>query len=373
MPSYQSEAAPSRRLGAAVLVSSLLCLGAAPYEDPRRGFRVELPQGWALAPRFGDTQGMVFARTARTRRDSGLVHLMVRAESTAPTFTAFVAAMEEGLAGQPGFARVKEHKGRLAGQPALVREYRASVGEDLEKRIVAHYVPAGGRFFLVQYEGRARDVERVQGELKAMLDSFAVLDVAGGPAPRSSPVPAAVDEEALVGRWENDDGLVLVLGSDRGFVLGELGGRFEVDARTLTLVIPGKGRELFTFTLDAAAGTLVLESPNLDAPMTYRRDGARREKLERPSSAPAPASSSPEAGLRGRWRAAAGVELFLGSDGAFVLGPHRGRWSVEGSTLRLARSGAEVLSYRFRREGPALLLEGGDLDAALTFQRVSPE
>ncbi len=360
MTSYQSAAGLSKRLRALVVAAALAGLGAAPYEDARRGFRLELPDGWALAPRFGETQAMVFTREVRTRRDRGLVSLTVRSEAGHPTFTAFVEAQERALSAQPGFARLGERRAPLGGSPALLREYRAELAPGEEKRLRAYFLPAPDRAYLALVEGRARDLERVDKELAVALASFRTLGVSAPPPPpppRAEPGPGAV-----AGRWENDDGLVLVLGSDGGFVLGELTGRFELDDRTLTLVIPGQGREPFGYTLDATAGTLVLESSNLEAPMTYRRRGAGQ-------AAPAPRAAAPAGGLAGDWRAGEAVVLRLGADGRFELGSHRGTWSAEGALLRLDRGGGEVISYRHRLEGAELVLEGADLDAPLRLTR----
>src|SRR5687768_12722025 len=105
---------------------------------------------------------------------------------------------------------------------------------------------------------------------------------------------------AIAGRWVNDDGLVLALGDDSSFALAEATGRYEVQADTLTLIIPGQGRESFTFVHDPAAGTLILSSPNLGTPMTYRRTSGAGAKTPAPQRAKS-ASSDASDELIGRW------------------------------------------------------------------------
>lgn len=378
VPSYQSAGRAVKSLGAArvlaVLALATLTTASRPYEDARRGFRITLAEGWALSPLFGDTEGMVFRRDISSRRGEGLALLMVRSVPLpAGGLEAYMAGVERELGAQPGFRRLEDRTARIGGREAEVRVYRTLVSAEsrLEKQIRAHFLAASGRAYLIHLEAPPRDLARIEPEVEAMLASFEVL----GPRREgvSDPRPT---RPSLAGRWVNDDGLVMVLGADESFALADVAGRFEVKGDTLTLVIPGQGRESFSFVLDPGAETLTLSSANLEAPMVYRRGGRsaeapRKSGGDAPGDAPGTGPADPSA-IAGTWETSSGkntVRLTLRKDGGFRLGPHAGKWSASGGTLRLERSATDVISYRFHVNNGALVLEGGDLDGPVSFTR----
>ncbi len=92
--------------------------------------------------------------------------------------------------------------------------------------------------------------------------------------------------------------------------------------------------------------------------MVYRRAAA----------APAPDHSR----LIGKWRATKvepAFELTLTAEHTFVLGPYSGKWAVDGSQLRLAKTPTEFVTYRFRLDKRGLVLSEGDLDRPVRFVR----
>ncbi|MCK6552920.1 hypothetical protein L6R52_44260, partial [Myxococcota bacterium] len=352
---------------------------AAPYEDTRRRFSLELPSGWGLAPQFGDTSGMVFQKKVVARRATTLAILVVRLDDYAATdVTDYANKMEAELKGLPGYKRIAERSALVGGKPALVRELRvlASKEPKIEKTIVAHFVEASGHHYMLHFESTSADLHRFQDDLAAILASFRPQLVAS--APREPIGRAELDPRGpapnLAGRWMNDDGLVLVLGGDGSFALAEASGRYEIKDGALTLIIPGQGRESFTFTHDDVAGTLTLASANLGDPMVYRRikGGAPTPPPRTEPKKSAPGLPPAIAELVARWTTptpSGPLVMELRGDRTFTMGKMVGQWDATLDRLTLTRGGEELVSYRYRWSGDQLALTGGDLEEEVVFQR----
>jgi hypothetical protein len=350
---------------AALFVAATALLGAKPYEDTRHRFRVELPEGWALTPQFGDVHGMVFQRTLGTRQRRSLGTLIIHTDSSSGVDTKQYAEQHErALSTQGGFERVKESAVMIGGLPALAREYRALASKkpEIKKTMRAHFLEVNGVKYLLHFESITRDFTKLEGDITTVLASFTPLAKSSGSSETAEQIAIEPERAAanLAGRWVNDDGLVMVLGGDGSFALDEANGRYEVRDNVLTMIIPDKGRESFTFAYDAGEGTLTLSSPNLGEPMLYRRVGASSAK------------ASPTGDLTGRWitpTASGPLVLDLRRDKSFVMGSSTGQWSVSGDRLTLIRNGADMLRYTFRLNGDRLALSGGDLEVEVVFSR----
>jgi hypothetical protein len=345
------EALPSYH---ALVAIALLSLGARPYRDTKDRFSLDLAPGWEMTPQFGDTLGMVFKKLIGKRRPTmALFMVRVAPPGTAGSRT-FADATEEVFAAQPGFRRLGESKVAIGGQPAFVRRYEAQVDREsgIKKRIDAHYLEAKGNVFLIHVETTSVERPKIENDVTAMLASFAPgsgASVAAPPPPSSS--------AAIAGKWINDDGLILLLEPDGSFALADVGGRYETAGDSLTLIIPEKGRESFTFSLGDK--TLTLRSPNLGAPMTYRRveSQVRHHKPEE---------------LVGAWETVGtsqSVALELRKSGKFTMGEFSGKWRYERGQLHLERSKSEVITYDVKLEGDRLILAGADLDRPIALRR----
>jgi hypothetical protein len=347
-----------------VVLAALSLIAAKPYEDTRHRFRVELPDAWQLSPQFGDTHGMVFQRSVGARHRKSLATLIIHVDSVpASDAKAYADAHEKALETQPGFERKSEGATTIGGLPALVREYKsfASKKQEIEKKMRAHVLEAAGHHYLIHVETTARDFNKIESDLKTILKSF-TPSAGEKKDPVSMKIEETLETPILAGRWTNDDGLVMVLGGDGSFALAEAVGRYEVKDNVLTMIIPGQGRESFTFVLDGIAGTLTLSSPNLGSPMTYRRGG----------NAPARTSGDDAKDLAGKWitpTANGPLVLELRKDKSFTMGSSSGQWAAGANRLTLIKGGAETVSYIFRREGDRLALSGGDLEVEVVFTR----
>lgn len=346
-----------------------------PYEDTKKRFRIELAEHWELAPRFGDMNGMTFQRVVRSRRGEALAILLIQIDSSGASGPKeYADAVEKDLEKQPGFARLGAST-TDSGRPALVREYKmlASKKPRIEKRARAHYFEARGHLYLLHFESSAAEFARLEPEAEQMMRSFTPLEPAaasGSESVRRDPDSSSKSE--IAGRWTNNDGLVLILGDDGTFALADASGRYEVQGPTLTLIIPGQGRESFSFLHDAGAATLTLSSPNLGQPMTYRRATASKKSDKRPSKMDPSATRA--ADLAGRWTTPAPggtLDLSLRPDKSFSMGAMKGQWSATADQLTLSRHGEAMIVYRFRIADGRLWLSGGDLEEEVVFGRRS--
>jgi hypothetical protein len=345
---------------AKVLAVAVLAIAARPYEDTQHRFRLDLAPGWELAPRFGDTLGMVFEKTFPDRHRSGLALFMVRIAppGTAGTKT-YAGAIERAFESQPGYRSLGEQRTRVGVYPGFVRRYRMNVadGAKLEKRVEAHFFEAEGRIFLVHVEGGSREMEKIGGDVRAMLASFVAHraaeespDIDPPDAPRSE---AQASRQELTGRFVNADGLMLTLDDGGTFSLADVTGTYEVQGDQLSLITGGK-RQSFRFALGPDG--LELTSPKLPKPIVYRR---------------APKATPRTAGdVVGSWQAmGADARLDLEANGRFRMGDVEGTWSLAEGRLRLEKSPSEVITYDVERTGDRLILSGADLDRPATFQK----
>jgi hypothetical protein len=364
---------------------ALSSVAARPYEDTRRRFRLELPEKWELVPQFGDTSGMTFRRVLKTRHGDVPAILLIHVDSVpAADAREYADAVEAQLKKQAGFTRLEEREGLVGGKPALIRDYKmlASKKPKIEKQVRTHYIDAAAHHYLLHFETTALEFHLVEKDLQQILDSF--RPIAGASQKKEAHAPIASDSaKAIAGRWVNDDELVLVLGDDGSFALAEASGRYEVEGGKLTMIIPGQGRESFTFIHDPEQRTLTLSSENLGKPMVYRRSG-RASSAKKVKTTPATEEqkrSTEQAEkinlaqltlLVGRWTTPTqngALVLDLRADGAYSMGSMKGRWSATPEQLTLAKNATERIEYKFRFDASRLMLSGGDLDEEVAFSR----
>ena len=337
-----------------VLLLAIFLSAARPYHDTKDRFSLELAPGWELAPQFGDTLGMVFKKIIG-QRPPVMALFMVR---VAPPGTAgsrtFADATEEVFAAQPGFHELGESRIAIGGRDGFVRRYEAEVDAKagLKKRIDAYYLEANGAIYLLHVETTARDRPKIDADVQRMLASF----VPGRPTGEEPPPPSSAAPR-VAGRWINGDGLILTLEDDATFTLADVGGRYEVTADSLTLIIPNKGRESFSFVL--GENTLTLRSPNLGEPMTYRRAEGKTKHH----------SSTDFVGAWETVGTSRPVSLALHKSGRFEMGEFAGKWRYENGQLHLERSKSEVIVYDAKLTGKRLILAGADLDRPIALER----
>ncbi len=322
----------------AAIISVLITAAAAPYTDTQQRFSLTLPEGWGLAPRFGQTEGMRFSRKLADRHGAGQVFIGIEAREQVGV-SEWIRSSSQNLTAAGH--KVRPSDSQVGGRPS--RRVRAVKGRAV---IRCDYLPAGAWVFRLCVQGTRRDLRLVESDVKVMLQSFrpkvGADPSADVPIAPLAPTPIAAP---LLGRFKSDAGSILQLHRDGRFALGPAEGVFEAQDDLLVL-ITAKGKRIeFRYVL--SRGTLTLTSSRLGKPAVYQRIKAR-------------ASADPIE-LTGTW-GGAGTKLVLKPDGNFTLGAHEGKWVAEGDKLRLRRRSGEVVSYKYRLSSEGLALSGGDLD-----------
>ena len=338
---------------------------SAPYVDTQDRFRLEIPEGWSLAPRFGDTAGMVFSR-AGPGHHPRTVQFEVRVEGVttarpADRLTAYLSAKTGGAAPAGRPVRVGAHSAARA-----TVEYEGGPPTPGPRVVTVWALTVDSVGYLLVFDRPRSAWNRYRPEIETMLRSFAPR--APRPARRAAPAPvpapppsagAKLSRADLVGRWRGPSGVELAFSADGRFILGDVLGRYTLSAPSALELEQLDGRRE-RFSVERDGRRLILRSSRLAEPAVYHRD-------DEPRAAPAPSAA-----LVGTWKALIGssdLVLRLDRDGRFTLGPYAGTWTVKGNELRLVRSPQERVTYRFRYDDPVLWLSGGDLDQPISFVR----
>ena len=368
--SYQSARSGWKMIFAGVLpgvVVGLLAssVRAAPYRDDRRGFSLELTEGWRLAPRFGETEAMVFERRFSSRRGRRTATLSVRRLPVEVTVARLQAELQRVWGDRVGRAAAID-----PAPPGLRHlfgwRYRPQ-GEARTRSAEAHGFVTDGRRFLVTLESAPRDVARFRIDVGRLLSTFEALAVrtpalrpandrvlragapkAGAPAPPPRPNASAT---VIVGRWIRPQGDPIEFFADGRYRLADVSGRYRW--RSGQLELTGTDGASRRFTVVRRGDRLEMVSSALPKPLVFER-------------------FRPMVALAGLWRAdlpKGTLILNLQRNGNFALGSHRGRWSVEGARLVLRKSKTEQLTYNWKLSVGILTLSGGDLDRPLLLSR----
>ena len=327
------------------------------YRDERRGFSLELADGWALAPVFGETRAMVFERRFSARRGGRRAALSIR-PIRLDRADADVWAELQRVWGP--------RRGRAEALVPVPTEWRYRYRPQSDRRGEAHLLTVDGARFLVTLSAARQDMARFRADAAARLRTLRRVrptsttergrgrrgdSEALNTSNEASTAPAEGAASAVVGRWVRADGPALVLFRDGRYRLADISGRYAWRAGRLLLTrTNGKPQ---AFHAELRADRLVLKADGLPAPLVFDR-------------------FRPERALAGVWVAVlpkGTLVLRLGPDGRFALGAHRGRWSVHGARLELRKSETEVLAYTWALADDGLILSGGDLDRPLKMAR----
>ena len=347
------------------LVWSCRADASSPYSDTKGRFRIELAHGWALAPRFGDTHGMVFERAFRFEKHSSVATLSIHAyDMEGDRLRESVAATDERPDADPEIRRTRTSRSRVGRHDAASTEYRRQPSRsDAARDIRIHRFDAHERRFFVRLECDARDCERVRADVEAMLASFVSLE--GTTTNSTTPKE---DRSHMLGRWIGPTGAMLLLRQGGEFELGDARGRFTASGGKLSLARGSGATHVFAYTIDDGGEVLTLRSSALREPAIYRR--ARTEAAP-PVDSPADVVPTPER-LAGTWTRRTDdrtVTLVLDANGSFSLDRVSGRWTLASGGLRLERTATETITYSGRCTHDGLVLWGGDLDDPIRFAR----
>ena len=347
--SYQSRGLRWKWL---VIVAAVGSLGAAPYVDTKGRFQLTPAEGWGLAPEFGDTFGMRFAKNlGRDQTATFLVHVD---PASADDALGFADAIEELHSPERRFRRTAQKKLRVNGRPAIMRAYEAVGTTGRRVMVRAWYVGASGRFYHLRAWAPRGAMRTVEAEVEGMVRSF----VPGRAEPVKSVATPPPVPTPLLGEWWNTEGVRVELAAGGSFELGDAGGSYTVEGRKLTLSPESGGTHRFRWSLVGDA--LELKSPKMKKAARYTRRAPETNDAMPPL---------------GSWRAKTPngpMILEISPNGEFTMGPLAGTWLVNGDKLVLTGKGGARVAYKFRRTKRRLTLSEGDLDEPLHMKRVGP-
>ncbi|MEL6185981.1 MAG: hypothetical protein AAFU79_15260 [Myxococcota bacterium] len=308
-----------------MLLAALLggAIGGAPYLDPKGRFTVEVPERFALSPRFGETRGARWTQEDLRRGESPVTfEILVRP----------VHACSSGQGARLGDGRAWRREALPEGERWALTTTRSC----LEVRWVG------------SHRARTREKRALRAMLETLQEGPKAASrslAARGPSP-PQPTVGALD---LTGQWQDVQGHQLRLDSQGNFRLGALEGQWRWEEGTLVLMGKSGPRR---FGVQRSKDALILSGGGLEEPLRFTRP---REDTPRPT-------------LGGSW-SGPGFELRLHPAGHFSLGDMKGEWAMDGQQLVL-RQGPNEVRYRWRRSGARLVLSGADLDAPITLLRV---
>jgi len=329
---------------ALLLIAPLLV--SAPYEDLKRRFRLDLPDGWRWTPQPGDTLGEWFRK-----EDTGAIgNFGVRVVKLTGTMTLqdFAAQTENAMKSEPGYRKLLEQASMLGTHPTIKREYVMDVsGSDaVQRRAQEQFLVNGEYGFWLHFETLAEGFDLFQRDVDHLLAGF--VPISGGQRAKV----AGKKAEKIIGRWNKvEDNLRFDLRLDGTFTLGDQTGTYVIDEDELTITIPGKVVEKFHYAF--LNNELVIAGPHLDEPIHYRR------------------VAGPAAPLFGTWRPRGRKgDLRLTSGGAFIYGTTSGNYHLNADLLTMKRKDGVELTYVFLLDGDLFKLSGGDLSDEVVFDRV---
>lgn len=319
---------------------------AAPYEDLKQRFRLELPDGWRWTPQPGDTQGEWFRKD-----DTGAIGnfgVRVVKLTQGMSLSDFASQTESAVRGEPGYRKLSEAPSMLGTHPTIKREYVMFVsGSDtMQRRAEEQFLVNGTYGFWLHFETLAEGFDLFQRDVDHLFASFVPIE--GGQRAKV----AGKKAESLIGHWTKEyDTLKFDLRLDGTFTLGEESGTYMVDNDELIVIIPNKAVEKFHYAF--VNDVMIIAGPHLDEPIRYRR------------------VPGPRAILYGIWQPRIkGAALRLTSGGAFVFGERTGAYKLANDFLTLKRKDGAELTYVYLLDGDLLKLSGGDLSEEVLFDRV---
>lgn len=324
---------------------------AAPFEDMRGRFALDLPPSWSFAPQPGEVSGASFQRVFNGVPATFSVQVMEVGAMT--TLDAFVAAVAAGVSQGSGYELVDEGHGQLAGLSILRRRYTVTTKGWGQHTKMAEdwYAVHGGKGYVVHMESAVETFKALEYDFGFLRNS---LRFAGVDPLAPSPHPAS-----LTGRWLmlGTDDTVFDLKADGTFDLAGTPGVWRVKGNDLLTRPLGGGSEIFQWRL--IDGELVLSGASLDQPIRYRRFGWQQPSLQ----------AVPEPSLLGRW-VAKGHALELSADNAVILDGRTGTY-VEADGMLIMRLGKkrDRVVVEFKLDGDRLTLARDQFGKGVVFRR----
>lgn len=242
-----------------LLIATLLTL---PFEDPQGRFVVDLPEGWSTSA--SDAGGVTFTKNRQAVFAVCSVRVIPLGQTGAQ---GYIKTLEQSAQNQPGFKVMAKGADKLGGTKAWRWRYVASIDQTgkLQKIVDERVITANGVAYMMHLETVAQAFESFVPEFSQLINSF------NYPRPEEQVSPVAVPNYVLVGSWrsETDAAMRLTFYADNRVLFGAFSGVYRIDGNQILIKLTNRDTQQYFWQL--VGGQLTLVSPQLPAPLRYRR------------------------------------------------------------------------------------------------------
>lgn len=240
----------------------LALLVTLPFQDPQQRFVVDLPDGWGVAA--SDAGGVTFSKN----RQGVLAVCSVRVVPLGQTgLEGYVQTLAQSAQSQPGYKVIAQGSDKLGGTRAWRRRFVANINQTgkMQKIVDERVIAANGVAYMMHLETVAQAFESFVPEFAQLINSF------NYPRPEEQVSPVAIPNYVLVGSWrsETDAAMRLTFYADNRVLFGSFSGVYRLDGNQLLIKLTNRDTQVYFWQL--VGGQLTLVSPQLPAPLRYRR------------------------------------------------------------------------------------------------------
>lgn len=264
-----------------MMLLALALVTVTPFSDAQSRYNVSLPDGWSFVPL---TTGNEDTATFRCQNDKLLANALINVMPAEHGATLHNIAVSSGsvAAKAPGYRLLAQGAAKLGSLDAFRRRYLQTIDDSgkWQKMSEDRWAMVSGRVFVVHVETLAESFAHFETDFDAIFASFLP----------GALIPVGDDmlvDSPLVGRWimtgANDT--VLDFRADGTFDLAGTHGTYVVEGKILRMRPLANGVEE-QFTWRRIKGELVLESPTLGEPITYRSAATPTKKGEKKKAQP---------------------------------------------------------------------------------------
>ena len=340
-------------------VFGALSAAAAPYNDTKDRFEIDLASGWRLAPVPLDGTGMVFKKDVDL--SPGLLRVHVAPWEPGLSVRSQFQKLMEPFEAEIGFHEISR---RVQNKGGWLRHHiNFTMFANGDARVVRkaqlEMIVAYGSAYVIYFECLEKGWKYFSADLRLMQKSF-------------KPKINRDTYAAVVGEWADvENGQSFILRKNNEFEMSHLKGIYTVDGGQMLLYLRD-GQERFRYRLQQKK--LYLSNSNLTRPQTFKRIDLLRTKSTGSKKKEQKPKSVKRMDLYGKWRVVDGslaepLTLFLSPTGTMAFGPMHGRWKYDNFTLTLTSVSGTQRVYHLSLDGRRMRMSGGDLDNEIILVR----
>ncbi len=332
---------------------------AAPYNDTKDRFEINLASGWRLAPVPLDGTGMVFKKEVDL--SPGLLRVHV-----APWEPGRSARTQFNKLMQPFEAEIGFHEisRRVQNKGGWLRHHiNFTMFANGDARVVRkaqlEMIVAYGHAYVIYFECLDKGWKYFSSDLRVMQKSF-------------KPKINSAIYDTVVGAWSDiENRQSLKLKKNNEFEMSHLKGIYTVDGGQMILFLKD-GQERFRYQIKK--NRLHLSNSNLSQPQIFKRVDLLKTNSQATKKQVKQVKTVKRMDLYGKWRVVDGslsepLTLFLSPTGTMAFGPMHGRWKYEDFSLTLTSVNGTERVYHLSLDGRRMRMSGGDLEQEIILVR----